>query len=49
MECATGINSTLKGPMSIRAPDGTTVTGIFGGSRSDAHLASNSAALNCVA
>jgi hypothetical protein len=30
-------------------PEGTTVTGMFGGLRSLAHLASNSAALNCVA
>ncbi len=27
-------------------PDGTTVTGIFGGLRSLAHMASNNAALN---
>ncbi len=33
----------------MRPPDGTTVTGIFGGLRSEAHLASNKAALNLVA
>ena len=33
----------------MRPPDGTTVTGIFGGLRSEAHLASNNAALNLVA
>ena len=49
IECATGMNSTLNGPRSMRPPDGTTVTGIFGGLRSEAHLASNSAALNWVA
>ena len=49
IECATGMNSTLNGPRSMRPPDGTTVTGIFGGLRSAAHLASNSAALNLVA
>ena len=42
------MNSTPKGPSSIRPPDGTTVTGIFGGLRSAAHLASNSAAENFV-
>ena len=46
IECATGMNSTLNGPRSMRPPDGTTVTGIFGGLRSEAHLASNRAALN---
>ena len=49
IECATGMNSTLNGPRSMRPPDGTTVTGIFGGLRSEAHLASNRAALNLVA
>ena len=49
IECATGMNSTLNGPISTRPPDGITVTGIFGGSRSASHLASNSAALNFVA
>ena len=49
IECATGMNSTLNGPMSTRPPEGITVTGILGGSRSAAHLASNSAALNLVA
>ena len=49
IECATGMNSTLNGPRSMRPPEGTTVTGIFGGLRSDAHLASNNAALNLVA
>ena len=49
IEWATGMNSTVNGPSSTRPPDGTTVTGIFGGLRSEAHLASNSAALNWVA
>ena len=40
------MNSTLNGPSWTRPPDGTTVTGIFGGLRSLAHLASNKAALN---
>ncbi len=49
IECATGMNSTLNGPMSTQPPESITVTGIFGGLRSLAHLASNSAALNRVA
>ena len=49
IECATGMNSTLNGPISTRPPEGITVTGILAGSRSASHFASNNAALNLVA
>ena len=49
IECATEMNSTLNGPMSMRPPSGTTFTGIFGALISPSHLAANSAAENGVA
>jgi hypothetical protein len=49
IEWATEMNSTLNGPISIRPPSGTTVTGIFGALISPSHLAANNAAENGVA